>query len=687
MTEHDQTKLEQHVLDNTLLAVQNKIKVLQDEKEYYLSKGLKSRAEFWDSISDMDDVEKALNKTIYNETVDDYMVVFKMLRNHEKMLDTPYYGKIRIKENGKEEELYIGLTGFTDPPAPFILDWRAPVSSLFYDYEVGPAEYEAADEKQKVDLLSKNQIKVEKGKLQYIINSSLKIDDEILQVALSHNTSEKMKNVVATIQKEQNNIIRLPHKTNVIVQGVAGSGKTSIALHRIAFLLYRQRNVLNSANIQILSPNTVFEDYISNVLPEMGEDNIKSINFDRIINDYYYELKVKVETKAEQYERLLHLRKITPDISYKNSIDIVTNLEEFLKENIFNYLYFTDFVKENFRMEKQGIIEIFNQYHDLPFWQIKNKIKGQLAVKSALWDFEYNERKTAVACERYVRYLTPKNLNRTLYSDFLKQYGFKFELNKGKLKYEDAFPLMLIDNYLEGLKSFNSVQHLVVDEMQDYSPMQFRVLNILYPCSKTILGDYGQSICPRESKAAIEQLHTLFDNSMYLTINRCYRTSEEIGELCNLIGDRHDVEMVRRGGNTPKIIKVTNDLDFVKKLKLTLDEVKPNNYKNIAIITKDQDECDYYLNLIKPHMQVETINAKSVTLPNGLIVVPSFQSKGLEFDCVIVPNVSDKNYCSEFEYQNLYISASRSLHHLFMFYLDTPCLPVKKYLLNKKSAN
>ena len=686
MSEREQLEHEKQVLDETLHAVQNKIKVLQEEKEYYKDKGLKTRAEFWDSITDMDDVEKALNRTIYNETVDDYMVVFKMLRSHEKMLDSPYYAKIRMKENGKEEELYIGLTGFNTAPAPFILDWRAPISSLFYDYEVGPAQYEVENNKQNVDLLNKNQIKVEQGKLKYIINSSLKIDDEILQVALSHNTSEKMRNVVATIQKEQNNIIRLPYKTNVIVQGVAGSGKTSIALHRIAFLLYRQRNVLNSGNIQILSPNTVFEDYISNVLPEMGEENIKSINFDKIISDYYYEQKQSVESKAEQYERLLHLRKITPDISYKNSIEIVTNLEEFLKENIFNYLYFTDFVKENFRMEKEGIIEVFKQYHDLPFWQIKNKIKGQLSVKSALWDFEYNERKTVTAIERYVRYLTPKNLNRKLYSDFLKQYGFKFELDHGKLKYEDAFPLMLIDNYLQGLNSFTSVQHLVVDEMQDYSPMQFRVLNILYPCSKTILGDYGQSICPKESKIAIEQLHNLFDNSMYLTINRCYRTSEEIGKLCNLIGDRHDVEMIRRGGNTPTITKVKDDFDFLEKLKQTLNSVKNNNYKNIAIITKDQVECEYYLNLIKPHIPVETINAKSVTLPNGLIVVPSFQSKGLEFDCVIVPNVSEENYCSEFEYQNLYISASRSLHHLFMFYLNQPCLPIKKYLLTKKSA-
>ena len=188
---------ETQVLDKTLQAVKKKIEILQEEKQYYLDKGLKSRAEFWDSITDMDDVEKALNKTIYNQTIDDYMVVFRMLRNLEKMQDSPYYGKIKIKEDGKEQELYIGLTGFTDPPAPFILDWRAPVSSLFYDYEVGPAQYEVQDEKKDLDLLSKNQIKIEKGQLQYIINSSLKIDDEILQEALSHNTSEKMKNVVA----------------------------------------------------------------------------------------------------------------------------------------------------------------------------------------------------------------------------------------------------------------------------------------------------------------------------------------------------------------------------------------------------------------------------------------------------------------------------------------------------------
>lgn len=677
----DQTQHETQVLDDTLIAVQKKKEILQDEKQYYLDKGLKSRAEFWDSITDMDDVEKALNKTIFDQTVDDYMVVFRMLRSLDKMLDSPYYGKIRIKEDGKEQELYIGLTGFNDPPAPFILDWRAPISSLFYDYEVGPAQYTVEDTTNDVELLSKNQIKIEKGKLQYIINSSLKIDDEILQETLSHNTSEKMRNVVATIQKEQNNIIRLPYKTNVIVQGVAGSGKTSIALHRIAFLLYRQRNVLNSHNIQILSPNTVFEDYISNVLPEMGEENIKSINFDRIINDYYYERKQKVENKAEQYERILKLRKLTPDISYKNSIQIIKDLETFLQENIFKYLHFSDFVKENFVMEKESIIEVFKQYYNLPLWQIKNKIKGQLAVKSALWDFEYSEHKTNIAIERYLRYLTPKNLNYILYTDFLKEHGFTFTKYNGKIKYEDAFPIMLIDDYLEGLSSFTSIQHLVVDEMQDYSPMQFRVLNILYPCSKTILGDYGQSMCPKESKQAIEQLHSLFDNSMYLTINRCYRTSEEIGDLCNTIGGREDVVMVRKGGNKPKVIKVKDDSEFIERLKEILNEVADREYKNIAIITKDQDECNYYVEILKnANIQVETITAKSVTLPNGLIVVPSFQSKGLEFDCVIIPNAGENNYSSEFEYQNLYISASRSLHHLFVLYKGKPCAPLQKYL-------
>ena len=675
---------ETQVLDKTLQAVKKKIEILQEEKQYYLDKGLKSRAEFWDSITDMDDVEKALNKTIYNQTIDDYMVVFRMLRNLEKMQDSPYYGKIKIKEDGKEQELYIGLTGFTDPPAPFILDWRAPVSSLFYDYEVGPAQYEVQDEKKDLDLLSKNQIKIEKGQLQYIINSSLKIDDEILQEALSHNTSEKMKNVVATIQKEQNNIIRLPYKTNVIVQGVAGSGKTSIALHRIAFLLYRQRTVLNSHNIQILSPNTVFEDYISNVLPEMGEENIKSINFDRIINDYYYERKQQVENKAEQYERILKLRKLTPDISYKNSIEIINDLETYLKDNILSYLHLTDFVKENFVMEKESIIEVYKQYQDLPFWQIKNKIRGQLAVKSALWDFEYNEYKTKLAIERYIKYITPKNLNLIIYKDFLAKHGFTYNKVGNKIKYEDAFPLMLIDNYLDGLDSFTSIEHLVVDEMQDYSPMQFRVLNVLYPCSKTILGDYGQSMCPRESKQAIEQLHSLFDNSMYLTINRCYRTSEEIGELCNMIGGREDVVMIRKGGNQPGIIKTKNEEDLIKQIQKILDQVKDREYKNIAIITKDQVECDYYVNLLTPHMQVETITANSVTLPNGLIVVPSFQSKGLEFDCVIIPNASEKNYNSEFEFQNLYISASRSLHHLFVLYEGKPCEPLKKYMDKKQ---
>ncbi len=671
---------ENRVLLYTLKAVENKKKRLSITKEDYRQKGLAQQEYYWETR--MDDAEKIQARSMYDEMVDEFLLVLKDIYKCDKMLNSPYYGRIVFKDKSdrKGNIFYIGLFGFKESDSPFILDWRTPLAGLFYDSEVGEVQYETVDEVVKGDLLDKRQLKIEGGELKYCINSSVKIDDDILQQALARHTTDKMQNVVATIQKEQNKIIRLPYNCNVIVQGVAGSGKTSIALHRVAFLLYRDKEFLSNRNVAILSPNKVFEDYISTVLPELGEENIKSVSFDKILEDYFYVIDEKVETKAEQYERLLIENKLSKESTYKGSPQFLKDLREFLLskgEKIFNA---KEIISSGFEVSLEEVKKIY--FKDNKGREHKDKISAitKYVKNKYMLSPTYSEVALTGFINNKIKSMTPAGASIMLYRDFLKSKGFEFTRIDHKIKYEDSFAIMVIDDFLKGLVPETQINHLIIDEMQDYTATQYHVLNKLYKCPKTILGDWGQSVDVYSAKKTIDYLPEMYENSIFLKINKCYRSGAEIGKLCNSIGRREDVILIRRTGEYPNIKRVDGIEEFMNEVDYIYEKCQNKAHKNIAIITKNRKEAQFYYDQLKDRMAVSLITTSSQTLPSGVVIIPSFQSKGLEFDCVIVPDACDDNYKSTIEQQNLYVATSRALHSLNIFYSDEPSRYLTEYM-------
>lgn len=308
---------------------------------------LQQKKYLWENIYEFDPVEIASNRVSILEEHSSYEMRASRRRLLLKQQENPYFGRIDFVYDGDDEPeiLYIGLGGLQKKTGDgnIIYDWRAPISSMYYDFDIGKAYYDAPVGRLDGEIVQKRQLKIRKGILEYALQSNFKIDDDILQRELSGNGSTKMRNIVATIQKEQNAIVRDQISNVMVVQGVAGSGKTSIALHRIAFLLYQNKKDLKSSEVLIISPNTIFSDYISNVLPELGEQNIIEVSFDEIAE---HEMKgiTKYETKYKQMEYVINCKDDEDtrlkSIRFKSGSVFLDELKVYVKEiekTLFNF--------------------------------------------------------------------------------------------------------------------------------------------------------------------------------------------------------------------------------------------------------------------------------------------------------------------------------------------------------------
>jgi DNA helicase II / ATP-dependent DNA helicase PcrA len=269
----------------------------------------------WGSKSEMDSAEIAAKMELADLDVRLTNITINRVMKLQKALLKPYFGRVDFKTLEEQSKIYIGLANVEDNFKFKVYDWRSPIASLFYNYELGQAQYEAPDGIFNGDIVKKRQYKIEKSELKYCFDNDINIRDEYLQQILSEASSDKMKNIVNTIQKEQNEIIRNTDDKILLVQGSAGSGKTSVALHRIAYLLYAEKNLKHN-NVLIFSPNDVFSEYISNVLPELGENNVLQTTFSEFAYTYMPGIK-RIENFTDFLER-----SYSDDL--KNTIDLKT---------------------------------------------------------------------------------------------------------------------------------------------------------------------------------------------------------------------------------------------------------------------------------------------------------------------------------------------------------------------------
>ncbi len=590
-----------------------------------------------------------------------------------KLGDSPYFGRIDFTtdEGGEETSVYLGIYTFTDETlnANLIYDWRAPISSMFYDFELGEAWYKTPSGKIDGKILLKRQYKIREGKMEFMIENEVNIHDDILQKELSKSSDDKMKNIVATIQRDQNTVIRNETASVMIIQGVAGSGKTSIALHRIAFLLYRFRESITAKDILIISPNKVFADYISNVLPELGEEQIPEMGMEELATDLL-ESKYKFQSFFEQVAALLD----QPDTSFIERIKIKSTFEFLSKLNQYiihlenNYFSFTELKIGNTIVPFPFILEKFKGYHRIPLLKrypevakdisqyVRNSTQRKLTghEKAQIWE----------AGGRMYKVNNAFDLYKGFYSWVGKTELFKTE--NDKLEYADVFPLIYCKIRLEGIKAFNYVKHLLVDEMQDYTPIQYSVLSRLFACKKTILGDVNQRVNPFSASSA-EGIEQIFPQGDVVRLLRSYRSTWEITAFAQHINNNPALIPMERHGQMPIVKGVNNNAEEIEEIQRLITEFNTSEHQSFGIICKTQDQAEYVYSEVKA-AEVHLLRADSTSFKEGIIITTVHLAKGLEFDEVLVPFASARNYKTDVDRSMLYIACTRAMHKLTLTY-------------------
>lgn len=623
----------------------------------------------------------------------------KKLKELTTLKSSPYFGKINFIDSNfdDEEEMYIGRFGVIPEGdfEPLIVDWRAPIASLFYHGSLGEAYYTAPDGKVKTDILKRRQIIVKKSELKGIFDSEVDIKDEILQEVLSNNSSEKLKDIVMTIQKEQDEIIRKERTKNIVVNGVAGSGKTTIALHRVAYLLYNYRKELED-KVLILGPNHIFMEYISQVLPSLGESKVKQQTFLDFAAEQLEE-PIEIAGFEEYLDALVSGNKqIVENTKYKNSTKIIDDLDILIRNMDLNYFkiepakYFgeevvgVDEIKEMFEKHyaymplfrrsekiKRILISKIKDKRDEKFRELNkkvNELKSSLKPEELLIEENNIEFKRSIEVREIVKEVM--NSRQEIETWLGKKSIVKIykEFNNNKiLTTNDLAPILYLMINLEGKKAKQSYRHVIIDEAQDYSPIQFKVIKELTGSKYfTIVGDVNQRINKVSEIPAMLNLDNILnlDDIEVFNLNRSYRSTFEIIDYANKFLKETSITPLVRNGKAVEAINVKNKDDFRDKIIDCINEYNGDKLDSIAIITKDQNQLEQIYDIIKDKIHVVKFNREDIIYKGGVVIIPSYLAKGLEFDGVIIAEIKESSKENKEEDLIKYIMSTRALHRL-----------------------
>ena len=672
-------------LDESIEVGQNEIEGMH---EYY-----------WENYTEMDQYgyENFDNQQALLHEINASKEKIELRRRFRKMMDSPFFGRVDFCYEGEDEPeiFYIGIANLAEENGglPLIYDWRAPVSGLFYDFDKGPASYQAPLGEIHGDIAAKWQYKIRGGKMIYEFESDVKIDDEILKAELGSNGDVQLKNIIRTIQKEQNAIIRNTSDRIMVIQGAAGSGKTSIALHRIAYLLYHDRKNLKSSSVLVLSPNGVFSDYISHILPELGEENIREMSFDLFA---YKRLKNVVSDCEDRYDLIERQIAGLCDeklLKEKLSRDFLDRMEGYLVELEDSLMNFRDVEHRGVVKKEQEIIELFYfKFMDIPLLSRMDAVAEYFIDEvETLKGFDLPDEEREAVKNRFYRMYETRDLY-VLYNRFLRQEGFpslpQVQYEKRKLRYEDLYPVLYLKYRLETQQEDSGVRHLIVDEMQDYSMIQYLIIQRLFKCRMTILGDREQTM-DGEQQDVLTFLPKIFGKDIRrIVMNKSYRNTVEIASYANKLAGITEVELFERHGK-PVVEKEFPGLEealesVVRELRLEKQAVIAENadegvediisYETAAVIARTADEARETYYILKEKLEAEGFDTKerlsllhrdSTNFQKGLTVTTFYMAKGLEFDQVfsVFPG-EDRSPIVE---RARYIAATRALHELYMY--------------------
>jgi DNA helicase-2/ATP-dependent DNA helicase PcrA len=668
----------------------------------------------------------------------------------DRLKNSPYFGRIDINFDGDEQSnvIYLGIASFLDEDDQFLIyDWRAPISSLYYDSLPGSVEFEAPAGTVRGSMSLKRQYIIKNSKIKGMFDTGLAIGDELLKEVLGQHSDVNMKTIVATIQKEQNNIIRNDYSDILVVQGAAGSGKTSAALQRVAYLLYRYRETIQAEHILLFSPNTLFNHYVASVLPELGEKNMQQTTYQDFLHNKLND-EVEIENPFSQMEYTLNAE-IQPGyiqrmqgIKYKSSPVFIELLNRYIGLLEHDGIIFRDiFLGDRILISSTYIKELFYKYDQtLPIpnriqlvkedllKRLKKIAKKELSEKWVEDEIQYldkedylkayqklqrknkqqfsNQSFNDLASEQQIlskmivrdyfkpiqkqikklSFLNYKSIYENLYKgdsifaiqkliDIPKEWDgisqqTREALKKDQLLYEDAAPYLFIKERIEGTQKNTSVRHIFIDEAQDYSFVQLATLYMLFPNSRfTLLGDFNQAIFPQSINGVIFQ-DLLLDNKKtkeIITLTKSYRSTKQIVEFTKkLLVMSENIEPFNRKGKLPLISVGQSDQDLIVLAINQIHNQLQQGTSNIAVICKTSAESQNVFERIKDMVDIKLIKSETSVFEKGVVVVPSYLAKGIEFDTVILYNASE--YCRENERKLFYTACTRAMHELIINY-------------------
>ena len=645
----------------------------------------------------------ANNQTMIENLTEIYLEKIRLM---EKSLNKPYFARLDFKRYGESdiEELYIGKVGVIDEKNNnIIIDWRAPVSSMYYDSNIGDASYKAPEGTCTGKLLLKRQYEIENKQLKSYQDVDTVSNDELLKPYLEASVDNRLKNIVSTIQHEQNRIIREPVNKNLIIQGVAGSGKTTVALHRIAYLVYNNRENIKPEQYLIIGPNKFFVNYISGVLPDLDVEDVKQLTYDELCSEILQENITLIDEdikllKSIKNEKELTYQKIKVSMQFKKALD--KYIKEIKESTIPIYgvrINEKEIISNEFIKQIYNSFEELDEYDNIKTRLMRTNLFFEKYIDENIEQYrEYSEKELKKALKNYFNKLIPKIPK--IYQNFLSNLDKYLEISEDikeqvkiniinlknkKFEFEDLSSLIYLKAKINGIDEYGKYKQIVIDEAQDYGEFTFFALKfILKNATFSIFGDLAQSIYQYRS---IENWESVLNNTFrnqgdiqYLL--KSYRTTTEIMDSANNITKYiklNTAKPVIRHGKKVSFINYKEKNEQISLIKRILEQYKTQNYKTIAIICKNEEEAQ------ELYIKLEMNDIKNITLNDteyngGICIITSYLAKGLEFDGVIISNSGEEEYNSNkiIDMKLLYVAMTRPLHELTILYKNDITKPL-----------
>ena len=699
--------------------IRNRLERLCGDKASLKSQVVQERKDMWDDnrhvIRDFDDVILlSSQEAAVKLTEAQYQRNETEIRRLRKMESSPYFGRVDFTESetGENSTVYIGIFSLTEEESReiYVVDWRAPVSSMFYQFDLGPAWYQVNDYKNEVEMTGKKQYKIEEGRLLSVYDTNSSMYDDILGEVLSKQADHKLKVIVGSIQKEQNAAIRSDTRHSCLIYGLAGSGKTSIGLHRLAYVLYRNKDTVKAKNILILSNNNIFGSYISTILPDLGEEPAETKVFADLleayldegmeVEDYYRQLKVIEEGFAEERLKWIQIKYSAdmlqycidyfasfpfqiPEIRYKEEILVSPGLLQ-SKLNVGRALDFRSRCERLRHLVRKTIEDFFVLHREEICTDILENDDDVLSAKEAKIVYKRTMQEYLQSAQNEITRLNrldAQEQTKEVFADYLHHIGeddeeaerLFYSLKRGKLLYEDALLYLLIRVLTGEAAPFPNIYHTVIDESQDYNLLQLYIVKSLFPGSSfTLLGDIWQTVNSVTTIQKYDTYEWIFGTDLVrIRLSKCYRSSSDINALAFRLISQADQSIEDEYSYFARTVRKPQYIiskDLFSCLAPILERLE--KYASVAIIVNNDEEALAVKSCLQKDREVQMIISPDQEMKDSVVIIPLLLAKGLEFDAVILFNCIYPNVKSAHFRRKVDLGCTRALHELYFIERD-----------------